>query len=280
MRLTCPNCGAQYEVPDDVIPKDGRDVQCSNCGTTWFQPHKDAMEAEFVEPDPSELRSALNDLGETSPESEEEPDSEPEAELEPEMAEQAPTADAPRRQLDPEVQDILQEEAAHETRLRSEDASGLETQPDLGLDDTSDDAERRAREARARMDRLKGPDADQEPSIEEAVAVAAKSSRIDRLPDIDEINSSLRQTNSPAGAQDDARDMDDEAPRKGGFARGFAIPVIVVSVLAIFYVAAPQISDAVPALDPFLNSYVLLVDGARSWLNTQINAFMPPEAGS
>lgn len=278
MRLTCPNCGAQYEVPDDVIPKDGRDVQCSNCGTTWFQPHKDAMEADFVEPDPSELRSALSDLGEDIPETEEaaEPEGEPDAET----PDQSSTADAPRRQLDPDVQDILQEEAAHETRLRNEDAAGLETQPDLGLDDTSDDAERRAREARTRMDRLKGPDADQEPSIEEAVAVAAKSSRIDRLPDIDEINSSLRQTNSPAGAQDDARDVEDEPPRKGGFARGFAIPLIVVSVLAILYVATPQISDAVPALDPFLNSYVLMVDGARSWLNTQIDAFVPPEAGS
>ena len=39
MRLVCPNCGAQYEVPDDVIPETGRDVQCSNCGDTWFQKH-------------------------------------------------------------------------------------------------------------------------------------------------------------------------------------------------------------------------------------------------
>ncbi|OIQ31153.1 MAG: hypothetical protein BM562_08810 [Alphaproteobacteria bacterium MedPE-SWcel] len=37
MRLICPNCGAQYEVPEDVIPDEGRDVQCSNCGDTWFQ---------------------------------------------------------------------------------------------------------------------------------------------------------------------------------------------------------------------------------------------------
>ncbi|WP_204113506.1 zinc-ribbon domain-containing protein [Shimia biformata] len=41
MRLNCPNCGAQYEVPDDVIPKAGRDVECSNCGNTWFQVHPD-----------------------------------------------------------------------------------------------------------------------------------------------------------------------------------------------------------------------------------------------
>ncbi|MEL6701097.1 MAG: zinc-ribbon domain-containing protein, partial [Pseudomonadota bacterium] len=36
VRLICPNCDAEYEVPDSVIPAEGRDVQCSNCGTTWF----------------------------------------------------------------------------------------------------------------------------------------------------------------------------------------------------------------------------------------------------
>lgn len=37
MRLICPNCAAQYEVDARVIPEDGRDVQCSNCGQAWFQ---------------------------------------------------------------------------------------------------------------------------------------------------------------------------------------------------------------------------------------------------
>ena len=37
MRLICPNCGAQYQISDDVIPTGGRDVQCSNCGHTWFE---------------------------------------------------------------------------------------------------------------------------------------------------------------------------------------------------------------------------------------------------
>ena len=36
MRLTCPNCGAQYEVARDAVPAEGRDVQCSNCGVTWL----------------------------------------------------------------------------------------------------------------------------------------------------------------------------------------------------------------------------------------------------
>ena len=32
MRLTCPNCGAQYEVPDQVIPIDGRGAAAVNLG--------------------------------------------------------------------------------------------------------------------------------------------------------------------------------------------------------------------------------------------------------
>ena len=37
MRLICPNCDARYDVDASMIPASGRDVQCSNCGRTWFQ---------------------------------------------------------------------------------------------------------------------------------------------------------------------------------------------------------------------------------------------------
>jgi predicted Zn finger-like uncharacterized protein len=49
MRLICPNCGAQYEVSDDVIPVSGRDVQCSNCGHTWFEEPGASVMAEAEE---------------------------------------------------------------------------------------------------------------------------------------------------------------------------------------------------------------------------------------
>lgn len=265
MRLTCPNCGAQYEVPDDVIPDDGRDVQCSNCGTTWFQPHPSAEVQDTDEPEATE--------GVTEAET---PSPEPETPVE-DLPEQSPTAaPASPRDLDPDVKDILQEEAAHETRLRAEESGGLETQPDLGLDDTTDDAERRSQEARARMERLKGPD--EEPSIEDAVATATaavKNSRRDRLPDIDEINSSLRRSDTPAGPVESETAPMEEAPRKRGFARGFAIPLIVVTVLILIYANAPTIAEAVPALGPTLNSYVMMVDQLRVWLDNQISAFMP-----
>ncbi|MCE8006878.1 zinc-ribbon domain-containing protein [Aestuariivita sp.] len=274
MRLTCPNCGAQYEVPDDVIPQDGRDVQCSNCGTTWFQPHADAAPIEGVGPDPDELRSTLDDLGEAPAEMPKPEETALPDQLPVDKAE-TPEPRAPRS-LDPEVTSVLQEEAEHETRLRAEEATGLETQPDLGLDDTTDDAERRARQARDRMDRLRG--SEQDTSVEEAVAAAAaaaKASRRDRLPDIDEINSSLRASTTRSHADGRAQDHLGEAPRKSGFARGFAIPLIVVTLLVLLYANAPRLAETVPALGSVLTSYVLLVDQARQWLDTQIGAFLP-----
>ncbi len=37
MRLVCPNCATQYEVDDSAVPAGGREVQCGNCSSTWFQ---------------------------------------------------------------------------------------------------------------------------------------------------------------------------------------------------------------------------------------------------
>lgn len=56
MRLICPSCRAQYEVDDNAIPVNGREVQCGSCTTTWFQ-----------EPDPSVLARSLAERGEVAP---------------------------------------------------------------------------------------------------------------------------------------------------------------------------------------------------------------------
>ncbi len=36
MRLTCPNCAAEYEIAAHLVPPDGRHVQCTACHTRWF----------------------------------------------------------------------------------------------------------------------------------------------------------------------------------------------------------------------------------------------------
>ncbi|MFK7752309.1 MAG: zinc-ribbon domain-containing protein [Sedimentitalea sp.] len=256
MRLTCPNCGAQYEVPAEVIPAEGRDVQCSNCGDTWFQAHADALteapEVETVaEPvDPELLEDTFDDVD--LPEPEDEIDHAPE------------TSD--QQQLDPAVADILRQEAEYETRLRANDAgASLESQADLGLDDLPvDEAERRSREARDRMARMRGQDAE-----------AETGSRRGLLPDIEEINSTLRASGEAVAPAAVAATAAAVPVQRSGFARGFLLIVILAILLVLLYIGAPDIAAAVPALEGPLQSYVAIVDQARVWLDGALGGIVP-----
>ncbi|WP_170333319.1 zinc-ribbon domain-containing protein [Ruegeria arenilitoris] len=260
MRLTCPNCSAQYEVPDEVIPEEGRDVQCSNCENTWFQPKYsgEAAPATTVpvaedspaaaEPDPTpaepaaasttEVKVDIKPRSAPEPEPTPEPTAAPEPEVVPEPEEPAATGS-----VDPAVASILQEEAAREADLRAQESSSLETQPDLALDTPPEPAPERA---------------DKELTATETAEDAGQK---EALPDVEAINSSLRS---------DVTAAEDTAPRKsGGFMRGFSLIVIIGVVLILIYGNAQQISEAVPQADPILEPYVTMVDQARLWLEAQ-----------
>lgn len=265
MRLTCPNCGAQYEVPDEVIPVEGRDVQCSNCGDTWFQPHSSAKEPE----DDAIAISAEPELPEPEPEPMPEPDPEPEYEPEPEPdlePEPEPQPEASgQRQLDASVSDILKEEAEREAELRARESGPLESQPDLGLEAApAEEPERRAREAKDRMARMRG----EEPVAESTEA----ASRRGLLPDIEEINSTLRSSSDTAPPAP-APTQPGPAKRKksGGFMRGFVVILVFGAILALIYTNANSIAKSVPQSDPMLSAYVALVDQARLWLDAQVS---------
>jgi len=255
MRLICPNCDAQYEVVDDVIPSEGRDVQCSNCGQTWFQHHPDHA------PEKPEETDAPADLAP--------PDDHP---VEDEERAEAP--EPQRRELDPSVADILRQEAEIETQARANEAESLESQPDLGLDTTETDTDRRAREARDRMARMRGEEAVPEQVSEAAATAAAIGSRRDLLPDIEEINSTLRSTGDrqSAPAADATTDPAELAPRKSGFRRGFMLMILLAVILGAIYAFAPDIARAVPQADPYLSAFVAQVDSARAWLDGQVAA--------
>ena len=283
IRLICPNCGAQYDVPAEVIPPDGRDVQCSNCAHTWFQKHPDDTEDRAEDPlaPPPSPPDAQDDL---PPEASEEDDwSEPEV---------APAA--PKRGLDPEVAEVLRAEAEHERRQR--EAEAIETQTELGLDEPFQDAqERRSREARARMAAMRGetepqgdaedaepgetaPDTPQSAAARSGraaarAATAAAESRKELLPDVDEINQTLRAGNEPrvtdsAEGRVGVDDLDaGSAQGKGGFARGFFLVVVLVAIAIAVYASAPQIEEALPQAAPLLDAYVAQVDVLRAWLD-------------
>ncbi|AUQ53024.1 zinc-ribbon domain-containing protein [Phaeobacter inhibens] len=289
MRLTCPNCAAQYEVPDDVIPDEGRDVQCSNCGQTWFQAGRaldadDAERAPITDPELADLPpgdvepaphapdqdpltdDAGDDIAEEAdlPPDEEAP--EDQAAEEDTTEEPAPDVAATARGLDPAISDILREEAEREASLRAAENSTLQTQTDLGLDSLpEEESARRAREAREQMARMRGEDPQQ-------LATAETESRRGLLPNIDEINSTLR--SGEGAAAPIAPPMDAAPPKKKrNFTRGFAFALLIALALAMAYDNAPLIAQKLPQADPYLSTYVAKVDAARLWLDTQVRAF-------
>lgn len=267
MRLTCPNCGAQYEVPAEVIPTDGRDVQCSNCGYTWFQAHPDAA----LTPAPSLEQGEPPLPGpEPEPDFEAEPVQEPEAAPEPEPQEELPDPAPVRQQMDSSVSDILREEAEREAELRAQEAQPepMDIQTDLGLDNHGpDEAGKRARQAQERMAKIKG---DPLPPPEDG------ESRRDLLPDIEEVSSTLKTSDdSQRNTQIEADDTQQMQKRSGGFRRGFVIALLIAALLVLAYMNAPLIAEKVPAAEATVNVYVATVDQARFWLESKVGIYLP-----
>lgn len=232
MRLTCPNCGARYEVPDGVIPAAGRDVQCSDCGKTWHQtPGDDGAEAEDTPPAPQSPPPA-DDAG---------------------PSEEAPlSTSAPRREIDPSVASILHEEADRERRARAA-PGGLETQDDLGLDA----GQARKREATGR-DEARG------------ARQTAHSRLFPDVEEINSSLTSSNAARADAAA--DATHVEDIARRRPGFRSGFFLMLFLAAIALLTYIYAAQLGEALPPLRAALAEYVQWVDGLRQWLDGQIAA--------
>ncbi|WP_164512348.1 zinc-ribbon domain-containing protein [Oceaniglobus ichthyenteri] len=247
MRLICPNCAAQYEVDVSMIPDEGRDVQCSSCGHTWFQQSETAKgtltnDHELAEPDP---------------------DFEPPAPAEP------PKPAAKARPMDDLTREILRQEAEHEAAARRREmGESLEIQPDLGLSDPNG-AESRAAAAKARLARLRDTpeEATEKDAAQAAIAATvAPNSRRELLPDIEEINSTLTAT----GERDTADHIDDEIEQvktRRGFRLGFFLVFGVFAVMAALYLFAPQLANKAPGLTPTLNAYLDWANGLRDGIN-------------
>jgi len=212
------------------------------------------------------------------PEPEFEPEFEPELEpeLEPAFSDPSPEPEPQiDRDLESDVSDVLRQEAEREALLRAAEAeTALESQPDLGLDNHPDEEPaRRAREARDRMARRRGED----PA--KVGPAPDTGSRRGLLPDIEEINSSLR-ASADKSTRTDLGPVQEAPPprqRKSGFMRGVVVTLIIGLVLGMIYANAPQIAESLPQADPMLSSYVALVDQARLWLDAQAAGLIPAQ---
>jgi predicted Zn finger-like uncharacterized protein len=102
----------------------------------------------------------------------------------------------------------------------------------------------------------------------EVPAPTSTASRRDRLPDIEEISSTL----SPAPVLPPPHDVAPRARRRsgGGFRLGIGLALILASVLAMVYLNAQRIIAALPESEPYIRTYTTAVDESRLWLDVQL----------
>ena len=99
-------------------------------------------------------------------------------------------------------------------------------------------------------------------------AQLSAASRRDRLPDIEEISSTL----SPAVALPPDEDEPEPRRRSGsGFRLGFAIVLLLSALMAMVYVYAPRIIAEVPQSETYVRAYADAVDDGRLWLDRNLN---------
>jgi predicted Zn finger-like uncharacterized protein len=183
----------------------------------------------------------------------------PEPEDEPETSGNA----AARREIDPGVRDILRSEAEREARLRQEEAGPVETQAEMPLDAAPDDADLASR-------RTGLEDAEDAFVVGAASAAHANGSRRDLLPDIEEINSTLRATEDRGAEEgEDAAALERAAAsrRRRGARIGFFLTLALTGALIWLYFNGDMLGERVPAIAGAVDGFTAQVDGARFWLD-------------
>lgn len=231
MRLICPNCDAQYDIADDVIPEGGRDVQCSSCAHTWFQTDKPKVPGR--------------DAGQAA-------------------ASATPQPEMPKRKpLETSIADILREEAAREHEVPAAKAEKPEGAARSGSD--------QADETRKRIAQMTDSDGKSRAAIAAAATGAvAGNANLRTVPGIDEINATLRARAEASDTSGLTEDEKQEVVKRRGFRRGFFVVLLLIAILIAPYFFADQIVASLPQLQDVMASYVAAVDQLRVWLDAQV----------
>jgi predicted Zn finger-like uncharacterized protein len=252
MRLICPNCDAQYDIADDVIPEGGRDVQCSNCTHTWFQTDKPKITGRTT---PILTPTTPTTTARTSTG----------------VRERKATPSRPvmptRKPLDSSIADILREEADHANvqTKRPNPVTAAAEAPTAAIeapDTSADEAEQRSADTRMRISRMSEQDVAS--SDASAVRTRNRTSRSQRtIPTIDEINDTLSGQIPASGEASLTEAEQQDAVKRRGFRRGFAMVLILIGVAILPYVFAGEIVELLPESREYLVQYVDAVDQLR-----------------
>ena len=228
MRLVCPTCDAEYEIARTAIPRSGREVECSNCGHSWFQAFADLT-----------IDEALADDSEDA--------SDP----------RIPDVSHPdvSRPVDDAVLQVLRQEAEREVKARLAETGrrGLEAQTETALPTIHSD-----------LDTLHAGRGDQDLAVQDPSA----RSRRDLLPAIDEVTAALQDGPLPKVPASGRPLSEVPVPPKAqptALARIFLLLVLAAVILLALYVFAPLIAQNLPALAQTSADYVAAVDHVLLW---------------
>lgn len=260
MRLTCPNCAARYEIADDMLPPEGRDVECSNCGQVWFQAPDQGVSGVSFDP---QARPSLN------------------------------------RQLNESMLSILREEAARELEARAaERQAKASTATTVSAPEPTDSPENAAPEEQLQAaDPFQQADwpattitEERQPHlVDEATVPSLSDDPPMALPDAEVMAATLTPTIPPLQptipptvsstspepeAEAEAITLTEspaEVPPATAASRknywlGFSLPALIAAALVLAYIAAPQIADD-SAMGRQLQEWREAADHGRNWLH-------------
>ncbi|MEO1549272.1 MAG: zinc-ribbon domain-containing protein [Pseudomonadota bacterium] len=258
MRLVCPKCGASYAVAAELIPEDGRDVQCASCNHVWFQERVSEEQPALV----------LQPTIDTSPG------------LSPEdmglVSAPADSAEEDRARLRAAVQEELSMQAADAAAagggLSAAVAARANAAPQPAADETDflDDLRAHLREAEkeAKKDRT-SKDAPAMRSQKRNVIDAALKAGVDpSRPTRAEASAEARQagkTYQLDGGYDSTPVYSEPGSTQQARSTrsGFVTAVAIAAAACALYVFKPAISNQVPAVAPYLDQYAERVDTVR-----------------
>ena len=249
MRLTCPNCNAQYEIPDDVIPPEGSDVQCSSCGHTWFV--EQSAPKQLVVEDPETPAETADTTDEASS-----PEAQPQAQV------------TTKSRVSDQAKQILQEEAKREKAARAaaaeaQLADAQTVQQDLDLDDIMSDIDAELAEI---SDIEETAPATASPEIAAEPEIKSVPAAVTSLPDIDDVNPSLDASAVAAKSEPTVAVPVSPKKRRRGFRLGFLTAIILAAGLVALYYYAPELTSRFPQFTDHINTYVIFVNDARQSL--------------
>lgn len=266
MRITCPNCLAQYEIDGGLLPPEGREVQCSACDTIWFQPAPSRKGAKpekiaLSEPAPTPNLPPTPDVTEAP--SAAAPVIEAEESADPEPAPAPLDTPRPRaRALDPAISEVLRQEAEFEATQRKRDADPVEMQPDLGLLGGSPWPAFRDPD---------GSDGDLPDGLRADTSAAASQDSTANFPDIDDVSATLDPINARRQTDGSGYDLPlTPQDRQRGFLQGFIVPVALGGLVVGLYLAAPLLSMLIPPAAPLLSGFTTAIDTGRMALAQMI----------